>query len=68
VRITRSQWAEIPDLGKKPHEFTDGVGTISQQLGDLIWEALCAARHDHGKRDVKPSAVSVLNVVALSSY
>jgi hypothetical protein len=57
VRITRDQWEEVDDLGKAPYYFTDGVGTISQQLGDLIWETLCAARRDHGKHAVKPSAV-----------
>jgi RNA-dependent RNA polymerase len=60
VRITSSQWEEVPDLGNKPYEFTDGVGTISRQLGDLIWDALCAARRDHGKHAVKPSVVSFL--------
>lgn len=57
MRITRDQWEEVDDLGKAPYYFTDGVGTISQQLGDKIWETLCAARRDHGQHAVKPSAV-----------
>lgn len=58
VRITPDQWEEVADLGTSPHLFTDGVGTISQELGDRIWERLCDARRDHGRNGVKPSAVS----------
>ena|ERR1700733_13690932 len=57
VRITRDQWEEVDDLGTHPYYFTDGVGTISQELGDRIWKTLCDARRDHGKHAVKPSAV-----------
>jgi hypothetical protein len=65
VRITRNQWEEVEDLGTKPYYFTDGVGTISQELGDRIWKTLCDARRDHGKRAVKPSAVGDLIVFDL---
>jgi len=58
VKISRDQWENVPDLGQKPYLHTDGVGTISKQLGDKIWEALCAERRDHGSNAVKPSAVS----------
>jgi RNA-dependent RNA polymerase len=51
VRIRRDEWEEIDDIG----DFTDGVGTISTELGDRIWSALCASRRGHG---VKPSVVS----------
>ena len=57
VTLTNDQWEEVKDLGTKPYEFTDGVGTISLQLADMIWEALCAGRKDGYKRNVKPSAV-----------
>jgi RNA-dependent RNA polymerase len=68
VRITGSQWVDnYKDLGEKPHLFTDGVGTISRELGDMIWEALCASRRDHGQRAVKPSAASTLDISALSN-
>jgi len=57
VRITRDQWEEVDELGTHPYYFTDGVGTISQELGDRIWKTLCEARRDHGQHAVKPSAV-----------
>ena|ERR1700685_3925224 len=65
VRITRDQWEEVDDLGTKPYYFTDGVGTISQLLGDRIWETLCAARRDHGEQAIKPSAVNALKLLAM---
>ena len=52
VMIRRDQWEEQVDLG----DHTDGVGTISPQLADMIWEVKCKAnRHVRGHR-VKPSA------------
>ncbi|CCM00004.1 uncharacterized protein FIBRA_02029 [Fibroporia radiculosa] len=59
VRITRGQWEEMPDLGEKPYEFTDGVGTISTELGNLIWDALCASRPENRRRGLKPSAYQI---------
>ena len=50
VKIRRDQWEEQDDLGN----HTDGVGTISPQLADMIWEAKCS-RHVREHR-VKPSA------------
>ncbi|EIN07212.1 RdRP-domain-containing protein [Punctularia strigosozonata HHB-11173 SS5] len=44
VRINEDQWQEIPDLGKEPHLHTDGCGTISRKLADMIWAALCKDR------------------------
>ncbi|PCH37887.1 hypothetical protein WOLCODRAFT_65369 [Wolfiporia cocos MD-104 SS10] len=44
VSIQRHQWSEMEDMGDKPYIFTDGVGTISTQLGDMIWDALCEQR------------------------
>ncbi|KAI0748499.1 RdRP-domain-containing protein [Daedaleopsis nitida] len=46
VSITKNQWEEMPDMGTEPHLFTDGVGTISPQLANMIWEALCTAKPD----------------------
>ena len=51
VKIRRDQWEEQPDLG--PH--TDGVGTISSQLADLIWGKWCEAG-PNAREPVKPSA------------
>lgn len=57
VDIKRDQWEEVDDIGSEPHLHTDGVGTISTALGDMIWEALCEARDDSYRRNIKPSAV-----------
>lgn len=62
VSITRDQWEEMPDLGEEPYLYTDGVGTISPELGDMIWEALCAARPEGRRRGIKPSAVSMFRL------
>jgi RNA-dependent RNA polymerase len=51
VKIRSDQWREQPDLG----EHTDGVGTISPQLRDKIWEAMCKA-FPHLGGCVPPSA------------
>lgn len=58
VSISHDQCEEIPDMGTEPYLFTDGVGTISSQLGDMIWEALCTAKEDLRLHERKPSAVS----------
>ena len=58
VDIRRDQWEEVEDLGQEPYLHTDGVGTISLQLSDMIWEALCTARNVNPNTGVKPSAVS----------
>ena len=56
VKIKRDQWEEQPDLG----EHTDGVGTISPELSDKIWDARCKAEKEAGRnrseKRVKPSA------------
>lgn len=58
VQIRLEDLKEIEDLGEKPYYYTDGVGTISRDLGDMIWAELCKVRRDHGARSVPPSAVS----------
>ena len=58
VKIHRLQWSEMPDIVENGVMFSDGVGTISEDLGDLIWQTLCNARRDGGAHAVKPSAVS----------
>lgn len=54
VKILRSQWEEQPELG--PH--TDGVGTISTELSDMIWNAKCKVSGIEPKDSdrVQPSA------------
>jgi RNA-dependent RNA polymerase len=52
VKIRWYQWEEQPDLG--PH--TDGVGTISPQLADMIWEERCRAIGNLKENCIKPSA------------
>ncbi|KAI0780590.1 RdRP-domain-containing protein [Trametes elegans] len=59
VSITRDQWEEMPDIGEEPYLFTDGVGTISQELGDKIWEALCAAKESLRRVAITPDAYQI---------
>ncbi|KAJ7766875.1 RNA dependent RNA polymerase-domain-containing protein [Mycena metata] len=69
VAISRNQWEEVPDLIVPGHEndeklhskylYTDGVGTISRKLGDMIWRALCEARHTTGAKAIQPSAYQI---------
>ena len=60
VKIHRDQWEEQDDLDIHTAEidtnFTDGVGTISPQLADMIWEAKCKASSHVREHRVKPSA------------
>jgi RNA-dependent RNA polymerase len=55
INIRRNEWEEVPDLGSEPYLFTDGVGTISQQLANRIDEVLSK---DKREPRIKPSAVS----------
>ena len=55
VRISRDQWEEVPDLGEKPYEYTDGVGTISPELGDMIWKTF----RQSAEQKIQPDAVSL---------
>jgi RNA-dependent RNA polymerase len=52
VKIRRNQWEEQDNLG----HHTDGVGTISPQLADMVWERRCKASHNVREHRVKPSA------------
>ena len=52
VMIRRDQWEEQPDLG--PH--TDGVGTISPELAEMIWEEKCKASRNYREHRIQPSA------------
>ena len=57
VSISHDQCEEMPDMGEEPYLFTDGVGTISPKLGEMIWEALCTAKEDLRRHERIPSAV-----------
>ncbi|KAI0664721.1 RdRP-domain-containing protein [Cubamyces menziesii] len=61
VSITRDQWEEMPDLedGDGMYLFTDGVGTISQELADKIWEALCTAKESLRRVVITPHAYQI---------
>jgi RNA-dependent RNA polymerase len=52
VKIRRDQWEEQAELGV----HTDGVGTISQELADKIWEEKCRTTGNLRENRVKPSA------------
>ncbi|TBU35633.1 RdRP-domain-containing protein [Dichomitus squalens] len=59
VSISHDQCEEMSDMGEEPYLFTDGVGTISPKLGDMIWEALCTAKEDLRRHERKPSAYQI---------
>ncbi|TCD70921.1 hypothetical protein EIP91_000827 [Steccherinum ochraceum] len=59
VFIKRNQWEEVLDLGVEPYQFTDGIGTISPKLGDMIWDALCKERDEHYRKHTQPSAYQI---------
>jgi RNA-dependent RNA polymerase len=56
----------MDDIGEKPYIFTDGVGTISKELGSKIWGALCEDRQNRTTL-LEPSAYQIrfLGSVAL---
>ncbi|KAI0045365.1 RdRP-domain-containing protein [Auriscalpium vulgare] len=43
VTVRRDQWEEQDDIGDVSAPHSDGVGTISQELADEMWEVKCAA-------------------------
>jgi RNA-dependent RNA polymerase len=69
VTLVQGQWEDMKDLGEKPHLFTDGVGTISRELGSMIWEALCEERQNRASL-LEPSAYQIrfLGLVDLIPY
>ncbi|KAF9481150.1 RdRP-domain-containing protein [Pholiota conissans] len=58
VEIRRSEWKEVPDLGNDPYLFTDGVGSISETLGNEIWAELCKAKRNP-ENLLQPSAYQI---------
>lgn len=54
----RDEWEDMDDLGEKPYLFTDGVGTISKELGSKIWEAL-RGEHQNKANALEPSAYQI---------
>ncbi|KAJ7074173.1 RNA dependent RNA polymerase-domain-containing protein [Mycena amicta] len=69
VKITRHQWEEVPDIVVPGYEdvenppakyvFTDGVGTISRKLAQMIWQALCDSRNRSTANTLTPSAFQI---------
>lgn len=53
------QWSKIPDIEENDINFTDGVGTISPGLAELIFTALCEDNPSLLVNSIPPSAVSV---------
>jgi RNA-dependent RNA polymerase len=58
VTLERDEWEDMNDLGEKPYIFTDGVGTISKELGSKIWAALCEDRQNRTNL-LEPSAYQI---------
>lgn len=61
VEINGDQWTEIPDIEENNVVFTDGVGTISVELSNMIWDALRQRYSDRGENAIQPTAVSSLH-------
>ncbi|KAI0636634.1 RdRP-domain-containing protein [Trametes polyzona] len=60
VSISRDQWEEMDDIeDEHGYLFTDGVGTISPKLGDMIWEALCTAKESLRRVQITPDAYQI---------
>ncbi|KAF9236238.1 RNA dependent RNA polymerase-domain-containing protein [Melanogaster broomeanus] len=59
VHISRKQWSIIPDIVENDINFTDGIGTISLELGDLIWTALCNDTPTLAANPTKPTAYQI---------
>ncbi|KIJ69127.1 hypothetical protein HYDPIDRAFT_23984 [Hydnomerulius pinastri MD-312] len=59
VRIHRDDWSIIPDIEENGINFTDGVGTISQELADLIWQALCQDNPNLAANSIEPTAYQI---------
>ncbi|ESK91530.1 hypothetical protein Moror_2579 [Moniliophthora roreri MCA 2997] len=60
VKIRRDQWEIIPDIvGEKSRLFTDGIGSISEELGDEIWEVLHEDSVGFDNSSMKPSAYMI---------
>ena len=58
VTLVRGEWEDMEDIGEKPYLFTDGVGTISKELGSRIWEALCKESQNR-TNSLEPSAYQI---------
>ncbi|KAF5392927.1 hypothetical protein D9757_001219 [Collybiopsis confluens] len=59
VRIRRNEWEVMPDMGRKPYLHSDGVGTISEELGNEIWRVLCLAHPSRADHAIEPSAYQI---------
>lgn len=59
VKIMQHEWEEMPDMGKDPYLFTDGVGTISRSLGDRIWAQLIRERGGDLTKRLRPDAYQI---------
>ncbi|KAG6336315.1 hypothetical protein ID866_2764 [Astraeus odoratus] len=64
VKIHRDQWCDMEDIEENGILFTDGIGTISQGLSNMIWDALCRNYSDHGRNSVQPTAVCYMENTA----
>ncbi|KAI6030049.1 RNA dependent RNA polymerase-domain-containing protein [Pisolithus marmoratus] len=59
VKLHKSQWSTMPDICQNGIVFTDGIGTISQELATLIWQTLCRNYSDNGANAVQPAAYQI---------
>ncbi|KAI6013233.1 RNA dependent RNA polymerase-domain-containing protein [Pisolithus marmoratus] len=59
VKLHKSQWTTMPDICQNGIVFTDGIGTMSQELATLIWQTLCRNYSDNGANAVQPAAYQI---------
>ncbi|THU96521.1 RdRP-domain-containing protein [Dendrothele bispora CBS 962.96] len=57
VKIGSHEWTEVPDIQSGSQVFSDGIGTISETLGNRVWKAIC--HEDQAQNAVQPSAYMV---------
>lgn len=63
ISLSLDEWEEIDEILEEredPKSHTDGVGRISEELADEIWDTYCTKYPDRWIYGVKPSAVSVI--------
>ncbi|KAI6163945.1 RNA dependent RNA polymerase-domain-containing protein [Pisolithus thermaeus] len=59
IKLHKRQWKEEDDIEQGNIVFTDGVGVISQELANLIWQKLCESYSNDGTNVVQPTAYQI---------
>ncbi|KAI6106628.1 RNA dependent RNA polymerase-domain-containing protein [Pisolithus croceorrhizus] len=59
IKLHKCHWKEEDDIEQNNIVFTDGVGVISQELANLIWQKLCESYSNDGMNVVQPTAYQI---------